>query len=260
MRGYLSVRGGDNQIPLEERVEVYRTPDDSGRIVLDTTDQTVRLDVADMTVSRKTGDEAPVVLEPRSEHIEIHNQGNTNGVTVIRGEREVTLDAGFLERVSRDVRVKIGYQTVLQLDVEREARQEYVIEGNVEQGDVVMGSAEKVDRSTTVTDSVVNRSDLGAGDHSDEGERTGTSPTGGASQASDATPGPADGPATTEASKATQKFCETHQRSYADTCPECAAEPNDDDTTETKYCVHCGSSVPAAVRTCPDCEGDLSEF
>lgn len=260
MRGYLSVRGGDNQIPLEERVEVYRTPDDSGRIVMKTTDQTVPLDVADMTVSRKTGDEAPVVLEPRSEHIEVHNQGNTNGVTVIRGEREVTLDAGFLERVSRDALVKIGYQTVLQLDVEREARQEYVIEGNVEQGDVVMGSAEKVDRSTTVTDSVVNRSDLGAGDHSNDIEGAGTASTGGASQASDATSSSADSPATTEASTATQKFCETHQQSYADTCPECAAEPSGDDSTETKYCVHCGSSIPAAVRMCPDCEGDLTGF
>jgi hypothetical protein len=162
MRGYVSVPdSGAGRVPVEAPVEVYRDPGDSQRVLAATESGTMSLGVADVTVSRKKGDTAPVVFVPRAECVEVRNNGNANGVTVRTGDDERAVEEHRVERVTRDATVSVGYQTDLQLTVERDA----TVEQNVVhrgEGDVVMGDS--FDASTTVGDDNVIKGDIGGGD------------------------------------------------------------------------------------------------
>ncbi|WP_251343547.1 hypothetical protein [Haloplanus halophilus] len=227
MRGYLSAADADGgRIPLDSRTELYRKADENNRVVAESEGTVRPLGVADATVSRKTDGRAPVTLVPRSEFVEIRNDGNTNGVTVTTGGDEFDVEEGFVETVARDATITLGYRTTLRLTVEREAS----VERNVVhqgEGDVVVGDQTNVDRSRTVgDDNVINRSLGGDGDGAadavDTSERGGSGPSycvdcGAKLTGDGACPECDRGDATD-----TRQFCERHQRTYVgDACPEC---------------------------------------
>jgi ribosomal protein L40E len=160
MRGYISAGGStEGRVPLESETAIYRDPGDSEQVLAQIGDQTRSLGVADVTVSRKKDDTAPIVISPQSEFIEIRNNGNTNGVTVVEQGDKRSVATGHVENVTRDASIEIGYQTELQLTISRESKieQNIVHEGD---GDVVMGDS--IDESTSVgDDNIINRSDIG---------------------------------------------------------------------------------------------------
>lgn len=235
MRGYVSVdRSDQGQIPLDSRTEIYRDPGESEHILAAWDGKEVPLGVADVTVSRKKGDQAPVVINPRSEFIEIHNNGNSNGITVVDAngsERDV--GEGRVETVRRDARVSIGYQTDLQLTIEREAKVEQNVV-NKGSGDVVMGDS--VDNSTTVgDDNVINRSDIGGQGSADVGDdnvvtRSDVGGTG--------TPGQG-----------------SPNRAQADGTG-AAASPQSG-SSETQFCIGCGAELASHMQYCPSCGQEL---
>lgn len=260
MRGYISLaEASGGKVPLEGRTEIYRDPGDSERILVETDEQTVTLDVADVTVSRKKDGVAPVVVEPKSEHVEVRNNGNANGVTVVTAESEFDVAEGLVESVRRDARVEVGYQTQLRIEVERTAHQEINIEGS-EVGDVVVGDQTNVDQSTTVgDDNVINRSEIGdegTGVPAASADAPDRSTTVGDDNVMNRTTvgesGATGGGSTPDDDSTTQKFCEEHQRTYTDECPECLAE-------ESKYCLYCGEEIPAVAKVCPACGESLPE-
>jgi membrane protease subunit (stomatin/prohibitin family) len=122
------------------------------------------------------------------------------------------------------------------------------------EGDYVTG--DKVDRSTSVEDSVLNRSDVGGEAAADgSGARPGRA---GSVEVDDSVVnrsnvGGGGGPAAGDQSGArssdatdTQNFCPTHERTYqGEECPDCAAA-ND-------YCEDCGAELPGRVKFCPSC-------
>lgn len=235
MRGYVAVENsGHGKVPVESRTEIYRDPGDTEQILVETAGQTVPLSVADVTVSRKKGDKAPVVINPQSEFIEICNNGNSNGVEIISQGERVEVKEGKVETVRRDAKISIGYQTEMQLTIEREAKveQNVVNEGS---GDVVMGDS--IDNSTSVgDDNVINRSDIGGQEPADVGSDNvmNRSSVGGG-----------------EASNPNK----SHSKS-ADTTDHQTSPP---EQSGTMYCIACGSEVGTDIAYCPNCGENLGE-
>ena len=246
MRGYISVTNSEQgQIRIESRTGIYRDPNETERILAETEGNTIPLGIADVTVSRKKGGQAPVVITPQSEFIEIHNKGNSNGVTIVSKGDTLEVDEGRVETVTRDSEISIGYQTEFLLTVEREAKVEQNVV-NKGSGDVVMGDS--IDHSTTVgDDNVMNRSDLGgtestaplSPDQPADGTGSASASTGdaetqfcigcGSEIATHAAfcPNCGQKQATEETGAGnsdTQNFCEKHQRTHSGSqCPECAS-------------------------------------
>ena len=255
MKGYLSPERTDSgAVPIESRAEIYRDPDRNQEVVVETETGIAPLGVADVTVSRKKGDDPPVVFVPQPESIEVRNRGNSNGV-VVRTEGDTNdIEEGFSERVRRDAVIELGYQTQLRLTVERDARIE------VSGGDYVAGN--KVDNSTAVNDSVVNRSDIGSGqaetDARGSGDTTVDDSVVNRSDIGSDSQNTTSGDAPESASETdTQNVCQTHGITYTgQTCPKCANESEKD---ETKFCLYCGESIPAQARVCPQCGEELPE-
>jgi len=278
MKGYLSPETTDSGVvPIESRAEVYRDPDRGQEIVVETPTGIASLDIADVTVSRKKGDDPPVVLISQSESIEIRNQGNSNGVVVRTDGETREIDDGFSERVRRDAVIELGYQTELRLTVERDPRVE------VQGGDYVAGD------KTEVTDSVVNRSEIGTGQPADAPEadetdgtvddsvvnrsqvgnsgrvddsvvnrsNVGETPTADTSASSDDPTGRLTSGGTDDQTT-TRNVCEVHQITYTgQTCPKCARSAEQD--TETKFCLFCGESIPERAQICPQCGEELPD-
>lgn len=235
MKGYVSVDKSDQgQIPIDSSTEIYRDPGDSQHILAEWDDKTVPLGVSDVTVSRKKGNQAPVVITPRPEFIEIHNNGNSNGITVDADGKTRDVGEGRVETVRRDAEISIGYQTDLLLTIEREAKVEQNVVNNG-QGDVVMGDS--IDKSTTVgDDNVMNRSDIGGQGGADVGSDNVVNRSDiGGSEASGAEP--SDHTAANGQGKT----------STADT------------DLETQFCISCGTEIPTEVRYCPSCGHELAE-
>lgn len=255
MKGYLSPADDESRtVSIDGRVSLYRDPDRGQEVVVETARGVTSLGVADVTVSRKKGDRGPVVIEPQAECIEVRNEGNANGVVVDPAGEGREVEEGFSARLSRDTRLKLGYQTEVELTVEREAREEYVIQGDLDaDGDVTIGG-DKVDDRTVVEDVVAK--DLNVGDD-------GSGPT----EVRDAVAGEmnvgGDGGATSD----THRMCDSHGPYTGDVCPECAAAraeqaaPGSDGEREreTKYCLFCGEEIPEMARVCPACGEDLPE-
>lgn len=260
MRGYMSLANADNpkEIPVEDRVGLYRIQERNQRVFAEVNDNVIPVGVSDPTVSRKK-DSAPVEIVPRDEFIEVRNNGSHNPVTVDENATDGadrTVEEGAVATLQRDATVEIGYQTALKLVVERSRKKEVNVQGEK----VVMG--DEVDNSTTVRDSVVNRSDIG-----DEGDSEPTPADGGATTVDDSVvnrstvgtsggggtaSGPpgndgesaagANGARATDADgaggsgagqdstdaddgSATQSYCEVHELTYAGReCPECATD------------------------------------
>ncbi len=212
MKGYLSVASGDGgKLPIDGRIELYRDSGDGTTIIAETPSDIIDLGIGDVTVSRKKEGLAPVVVVPQDQTIEIRNQANSNGVTVESQGTTHDVPQGHLQTVSNDATITIGYQTSFHLETVSEAR----VENNVVHrgdGDVVMGDS--IDRSTTVEDSVVNRSDIADG--SDSGRVETQSPEEVAAAAN-------------AQSSSTQQFC-----------PQCGEEISSD----AAFCPYCGASLP----------------
>jgi hypothetical protein len=239
MRGYLSVADGDGgRIPLGSPTELYRIPDENNRVVVESEGSVTPLGVADATVSRKKQGRAPVSFTPRSEFVEIRNDGNTNGVTVTTGGDEFDVEEGFVETVTRDATISIGYRTTVRLTVEREAsvEQNVVHEGD---GDVVVGDQTTVDRSTTVgDDNVINRSTI-----------DGTEPSGGGTT-TDASRSPGADANTPEPRPTYCVDCGTKLVGSEGRCPEC--DGSADDATDTvQFCERHERTYTGA--RCPEC-------
>jgi len=260
MRGYLSPVGRDSEIPVEGVTEVYRDPGDSQDVLVEFDGQTVSLGVADPTVSRKKGDEAPVRIVPQSEALELQNRGNTNGVSVDPSGRDVEIEEGYARRIQDTTVFQIGYQTRLELKVEREERFGHV-EGDVVLGgtkveDAVVGPEAQIGNdgdgngATKVDDSVVGPdADVGGGD----------------TTVTDSVVGPRASVGGERDETDTESFCSTHKRTYTgQECPACAKEasasgsPRTNDARanggdQTKYCISCGTTISARAAVCSDC-------
>lgn len=263
MRGYLSVVGTDSgKVPVESKVAIFRDPGETQEIKASVDGDVRGLGMADVTVSRRKNDVAPVVLLSHDQCIEVRNEHNSNGVTVRTNRNEVELDSGYAEQVKRDASIDLGYRTELRLTVESEARIEV-------SGDYVTGN--KIDKSTHLTDSVVNRSNVGAGasPHGGSAESdTSSGPVnvddsvvnrsnvGGAGSRQDTQPThPSPDDAVVE--EGARDFCEVHERIYTGTvCPECG-EAAGTFEVEAVRCDNCGADNPPQVQYCPDCGQEL---
>lgn len=239
MRGYLSVESADEgRVPIRSRTAVYRDPDRGQEIVAESDGDVVSLGVADVTVSRRDEAGPPVAIIPREEQVEIENNGNANGITVVSAGSRTEVAAGRVESVTTDDTISIGYRTDLQLQIERETRleQNVVHQGD---GDVVLGDF--TDQSTTVgDDNVMNRTDIEGGTSGAEADR------------GDATATGADaGEQRTAADGATRAGTDAATRDSADAgyCPDCGTETRPSDA----YCSGCGRELASN-------EGDTQQF
>ncbi|WP_136686774.1 zinc ribbon domain-containing protein [Halorhabdus amylolytica] len=226
------------RIPIETRTEIYRDPDNGQQITVNTDGRTVTLGIADVTVSRESGDEAPIVIKPESECIEVRNEGNTNGVHIRTEGDQKELEKGFSARIRRDAVLKVGYQTEFRLTVEREAREEYIIDGDVDaDGDVVMGDQRNVDERTTVEDVVAKELEVDGETSGDVQDTVANEMHVGGDRSGD-----------------TQNICEEHGIYTGPVCPDCAEkDTTQNDRPSTKYCLYCGEPVPESARSCPEC-------
>jgi hypothetical protein len=245
MRGYISVVDGNaGGIRVEDRVEIYRDPGDTQEIRARTASGEQGLGISDATVSRLKDGTPPIVLEAHQSCIEVRNRRNSNGVTVNRESTTTTLGTGRTERVTETAVLSVGHHTTFRLTVKQEAQTEINVEGGVK-GDVVAG--DQVDRSTNVVDSVVNRSDI-SGD-------------GGGASVEDSVVNRSrvGSEGSTDEGTETKNRCPVHEILYeGETCPECASTGRvEAGHSETKFCMFCGSEIPAAATACPECDGEF---
>jgi hypothetical protein len=245
---------------VDSRVEVYRDPEQSHGVYARKGTEPVHLGVSDGTVSRLKDEVPPVVIEPQGSCIEVHNRRNSNGVTVRSDGGGAELSTGTVETVSNKAEIVIGYQTTLVMTVERESK--INIKGSVD-GDVIAGDQTNVDDSTRIVDSVVNRSEVG-----DDGSGTVEDSVVNRSEVGDDGSGTVEdsvvnrsqvGSGSRSSGTDTKAHCERHSRVYSgEVCPECDAERRSGaESTETRFCRHCGTEVSAVAAVCPDCRNRL---
>jgi ribosome-associated translation inhibitor RaiA len=132
------------RIPVDGPVGVFRR--DNGRydIVLETTDETIDLDIQDAAVSRKNGDNAPVLFSPDPQGLRIQNQTSKNAVSIKTRLGEQHVDQGEDIVVSDDCLIELGITTELRAAVEQQQNTLSVEElkeklGMQQQGDVLQG-------------------------------------------------------------------------------------------------------------------------
>jgi ribosomal protein L40E len=245
MRGYLTVPDTDlGGLLVESRVELYRDPDQSHRVLARTESGTHDLGVSDRTVSRLKKGTPPVIIRARESHIEVTNRRNSNGVTVEYDEGQTNLPEGRTETVTDTASIELGWQTTLVLRVKQEAK--VTVKGDVD-GDVVTGDQTNVDDRTQIEDAVINRSKIGGeGGNSVKDSVLNRSDVGGSNESDD---------------DEAQNHCERHDRMYTgDNCPECvSAEEGEDETVDTKFCLYCGTAIPVAAPECSECGSKLPD-
>ena len=224
MRGYLSVSSIDSgRIPIDSWTAIYRDPDETQQIIVETENRTQEIGIADATVSRKKGSDIPIVIKPREERIEIHNNCNSNGVTVVSEGEEHEIPEGYIETVSSDAEITIGYHTELQLTTKRDAKKQVINQGD---GQVVMG--DNYDQSTNLgDDNVINRSDIGGEEPASMGDDNIVN----RSDVGGETTDPPD-------AKTTQPVPETPDEGM-------------------QFCIHCGTEINMQATFCPNCGENL---
>lgn len=251
MRGYLSVPKGDSgRISVDSPVKIYRDSERDQEVIARTNQGEYELGVRDVTVSRLKDGTVPVIIAPRQSHIEIKNKCNSNGVTVVCDGDKTELDQGLATTVNDTAKITIGYQTKLRLRVEKEAKTEINVGGDVS-GDVVAGNQTNVDESTRVVDSVVNRSEIsGEGEAQVDDSVVNRSQIDGNSQQTPSSEGD------------TRKCCEIHDLIYTGKmCPKCDTNQAsaEDQASETKFCLYCGRAIPVNATACPECHEELPD-
>jgi len=262
MKGYLSVVDSDSgAIRVDSRMEIFRALDGHQKVLIRADGNETDLGVRDATVSRLKNDRPPIVLEPRQSCIEVHNRRNTNGVTVVCNDDRTELDEGQMIMVDDSSKIGVGYQTEFWLRVEQEATTRIEVDGDIG-GDVVAGDQTKVNESTRVEDSVVNRSDVGG----DKGATVDDSVVNRSSVGSVESGTTASDDSTVRGGNPddedTKNRCEVHDTLYSgDVCPECEAkrEAPGIGGAETMFCTFCGADVPAAPESCSECGEQLPD-
>jgi hypothetical protein len=121
MEAYLSPIGSDaddlRRIVIEDSIGVYR---DGNDIVATVEGQSLDLGIRDPTVSRRKDGSSPVQFFLQNGQAVIKNAGNTNGVTIDTGIRTISVDSGATRSLVQDCTVEIGFNTKLQLSIEKE--------------------------------------------------------------------------------------------------------------------------------------------
>ena len=215
MRGYLSPIGvGAGDIVVDDRTEIYRDTkaERNAALVAEKGGRKITLGVSDVTVSRKKDGVSPVVLLPKENFIEVHNNNNSNCVVVRTSSAKKEVDKGFVETVQTDAELCLGYNAEFRLTVETVAEVTKI--GSVE-GDFVKGD-KQVDE-TKIDDSVINRSDIGG----DGG--SGASVDDSVVNRSNISGGNRDGVEGDEIDETdTKNYCEVHDITYRGrVCPKC---------------------------------------
>jgi hypothetical protein len=121
MEAYLSPIGSDaddlRRIVIEDSIGVYR---DGNDVVARIEDQTLDLGIRDPTVSRMKNGSPPVNFYLRNGQAVVENAGNTNGVTIDTGIRTISVDSGASRSLVQDCTIELGFNTKLQLSIEKE--------------------------------------------------------------------------------------------------------------------------------------------
>lgn len=199
MHAYLRV-GEGGELPLDEPVGIYRDPGDAHRLVASVGGTEHRLSVSDPTVSRRSDSGPPIEIVPRDRWVEVHNNGNENGVDVATSEGTETVRDGFASRIERDATLEIGARTRLQIVVEREAGTEEYNVTHEGDGDVVMGdkSVTTHDERTSVGDNSVIEGDVARDVEASDG-----------------------------GDDESESYCDRHDRTFnGAVCPDCASQLN----------------------------------
>lgn len=125
MQAYLSPIGSDaddlRRIVIDDSIGVYR---DGNDIVATVEDQTLDLGVRDPTVSRMKDGSPPIQFDLNDERVLVRNAGNTNGVTIDTGIRSMSVEPGSRCEVTQDCTIEAGFNTELQLSIEKEEAEE----------------------------------------------------------------------------------------------------------------------------------------
>lgn len=125
MEGYVSaVRDDDGTvqfIPVDGGVGIYRSGDD-GSVWARTDGRDVHLGFRDRSVSRMRDFGAPIRIEREPDGFYVHNVDNASKLHLVSLPGEPTLARGDRRRVTGDTVVELGYQTTIQVSVERTPR------------------------------------------------------------------------------------------------------------------------------------------
>jgi len=248
MKAYVSTERDDGKVEIDGTAAIYRDPDRGHAIVVESGGRDVALDVADATVSRRSDGDAPIVVELVDSCVEIRNNGNANGLTVTSSGQTESVPEDRVATVDRDATLLIGARASIELVVERTGGVTNVYhEGS---GDVVAGDVTTVDRSTTITDSVVNRSDIGSTGAEDADAGSATDAVGGETTVEDSVVNRSDvGGSNTDAGDGrTADLTAERKDTPAD---ERVPNPEHDGAQTQRICDEHG---PYAPPECPECE------
>ncbi|GAA0669865.1 hypothetical protein ACFQDG_17085 [Natronoarchaeum mannanilyticum] len=249
MKAYVSTERDDGKVEIDGTAAIYRDPERGHAIVVESGGRDVALDVADATVSRRSDGDAPIVVELADSRVEVRNNGNANGLTVTSGGQTESVPEDRVATVDRDATLSIGARASIELVVERTAGVTNVYhEGS---GDVVAGDVTTVDRSTTITDSVVNRSDVGSSgaDGADGGSTADAA--GGETTVEDSVVNRSD-VGGSNADAADGRASDLTDERMADPTDERPQNPENDDGARTQRI--CDEHGPYAPPECPECE------
>lgn len=121
MEAYLSPIGSDaddlRRIVIEDSIGVYR---DGNDVVATVKGEPLNLGIRDPTVSRIKNGSPPVRFYLRDGDAVVENAGNTNGVTIDTGVRTISVESGATRSLAQDCTIEIGFNTKLQLSIEKE--------------------------------------------------------------------------------------------------------------------------------------------
>lgn len=119
MDGYISIADEENEVQVvavENEVGFYRGEDH--KIFLEKGDGDHELGVRDVTVSSRRSDGPPITIRSNEKSLSIHNNDNTNAITVrsLRDEAKISKDE--YKDVRDDCLIELGYTAEVLLTVE----------------------------------------------------------------------------------------------------------------------------------------------
>lgn len=228
MRGSITaIDSSGGKVEFDSRLELYRSPENH-QVIAEAGGESITLGLADVTVSRKTDDRSPVVIQAQESHFNIQNKGNSNGVVIESSEGKVELNQGQAKRVSETAEIRIGHNTSLRLSPIQPTQ---AISDDI------------VEQSTSVSDSVINRSEIGTTTSTNSEDTAIYS----GSDKNDS-----NSPDDTQTSSASKHEPSRVNNVETDSSNNTTVE-TDEEATEIKYCLYCGQEVSAQADYCPSC-------